>query len=223
MRRRPEEDDPERPEGLGREAAGRRGPADERRDRAGGTADDDVLRRQRLEPDRVDEDVAEQPGERQGGRQGVHGDRQLNRREGAECDPEDQPVQGLDPAGDERAPAGAHHARVAVAFDVVVDRPGAARGQVAAEHRPEQGRDRREAAIGDDHRRHRGQQEQRDDPRLGEHDVVAHDRPERALAGEGDRGGCRGALHHAGAAPVACGCATRSVAAAEAGINVAVA
>ena len=83
--------------------------------------------------------------------------------------------------------AGAGHARVAVAVDVVVDRPGAAGGQVAAEHRPEDRRERRARGVGDEHRRDRGQQQQRDDPRLGQRDVVA----EHARADGGRRGGQR--------------------------------
>ena len=219
VRRGPEEDDPEREQRLGRQRAGRRGPADQRRHRACGAADDDVLRGQRLEPDRVDDHVAEQAGERKDRREHVHRQRQLDRRQGAERDPEGEPVGRLDPARDQRPSAGAGHARVALAVDVVVDRPGAAGREVAAEHRPEQGRELGEAALGDDHRRHRGQQQERDDPRLGQGDVVADGLGQRPLPREPDAGGR--ALHQAVAAPVVAREPTRSGAGAEAGSRVA--
>ena len=52
-----------------------------------------------------------------------------------------RPWNGSMRPADERPRAGARHARVAVAVDVVVDRPGAAGGEVAAEQRPEDGRE----------------------------------------------------------------------------------
>ena len=61
MRRRPVEDDQEEEERRQREVARRSGPADERRHRAGGPADDDVLRGRALELARVDEHVEEFP------------------------------------------------------------------------------------------------------------------------------------------------------------------
>ena len=59
MRRGPQEDDREQQHRHQRDLAGRRDPADQRRERAGAAADDDVLRRARLEPDRVDHRVVE--------------------------------------------------------------------------------------------------------------------------------------------------------------------
>ena len=50
-----------------------RGPADQYRHRAGGTADDDVLPGSPLEPEGVDEDVEE------GGADGQHGRKQVDR------------------------------------------------------------------------------------------------------------------------------------------------
>ena len=96
-----------------------------------------------------------------------------------------RPCSGLDPPRDQRTAAGPRHARVAVALQVVVDRPGAARGQVAAERSsrgssPERG----PGGIGHEHRRHRGDQEQRDDPRLGQRQVVAQHLRPRAPGGQ---------------------------------------
>ena len=57
MRRRPEKDDREQRDRAPADIAGDRGPADQRRQRAGRAADHDVLRRPALQPDRIDEDV----------------------------------------------------------------------------------------------------------------------------------------------------------------------
>ena len=57
MRWRPQEDDPEQRRAREGQVAGRGGVPDERRHRAGRTADDDVLRRRPLQPARVDDHV----------------------------------------------------------------------------------------------------------------------------------------------------------------------
>jgi hypothetical protein len=69
-------------------------------------------------------------------------------------------MQRLDPARGDRPIAGAVHARVPLALDVVVDRPGAAGGQIAPDAGPEDGGERRAARVGDEHRRDAGEQEQ---------------------------------------------------------------
>ena len=94
-----------------------------------------------------------------------------------ERDAEPQRGAGLDPPRRQRAPRRARHARVDVALDVVVDRAGAAGGQVAADQRREQHAERRRG-VGDEHGRRGGHQQQRDDARLRERDVVG--RPARA-------------------------------------------
>ena len=67
MRRRPQEDDQEQNERLEPDLSGRRCPADHRRKRTGGAADDDVLRRLPLQPHRVHDDVEEdREGEQRG-------------------------------------------------------------------------------------------------------------------------------------------------------------
>ena len=67
MRRRPQEDDEEQNERLEPDLSGRRCPADHRRKRAGGAADDDVLWRLPLQPHRVHDDVEEdREGEQRG-------------------------------------------------------------------------------------------------------------------------------------------------------------
>jgi hypothetical protein len=111
-------------------------------------------------------------------------------------------VQRLDPARDKGSRLGTGHPRVALAIQVVVDGTGAAGGEVAAEHRPEHGGEREAVGIGDDHRRDRRDQQQRDDPRLGQGDVVP-DVCEQRRGGGAATGGdeawrlCGGAFHQA--------------------------
>ena len=81
--------------------------------------------------------------------------------------------------GDERPVLGALHERVDVAVDVHVDGVGAAGGQRAADDGGDHQPDRRAAPLGHDHRRHRRDQQQLDDPRLGERHVPRHAGPQR--------------------------------------------
>jgi len=79
----------------------------------------------------------------------------------------------LDAAADQRPPLRAGHPGIDLAIEVVVDRSGAACRQVAPDHRPDHDCERRPGRIGDQHRGHRCDQQQRDDARLGERQVVA--------------------------------------------------
>ncbi len=194
MRRRPEEDDREQVDRHAGELAGDRRPADERRYRARGAPDDDVLRRAALEPDRVDEDVAEEARERQRCREQVHRGRQQQERQGCEDDPVDQGGSRRDATAGHRPVGRARHLRVDVAVEVVVDGARAARRQVAAHDGQGDQPDRRVA--GDLHRADGRQQQQRLDLRLGQLDVVADDLAHagglgRRMAGQDD--GCCGA------------------------------
>ena len=74
--RSPEEHDREQRDGRRTDRAVDCGPGDERRHGAGRSADDDVLRRPPLEPDRVDEHVAGEAGEGPDGGEPVHLERQ---------------------------------------------------------------------------------------------------------------------------------------------------
>ena len=76
--RRPEEHDREQQDRRPADGPAHGGPADERRHRARRAADHDVLRRAALEPDRVDEDVAQEAAEAQQRGGGVHEQRQLD-------------------------------------------------------------------------------------------------------------------------------------------------
>ncbi len=82
-------------------------------------------------------------------------------------------VAGGDRPGDQRAVAGPVHELVDVPVDEHVDGVGAAGGQGPAEqggdHQPEPG----EAPLGHDHGGQGGDQEELDDPRLGQRHVGA--------------------------------------------------
>ena len=149
---------------------GHRRPADQRRHGAGGAADHDVLRRAALQPDRVDEHVAEEAGEGQRGGQRVDRQRELDQRQAREHAAEQQRRARGDAARGDRPGGRALHLRVDVAVEPVVDGAGAARREVAAEagQRDEAGR----GVAGDVHRRDRRQQQQRLDLGLGQLEVV---------------------------------------------------
>ena len=182
---------------------GHGGPADDRRQRAGGAADDDVLRRRALEQHRVDDDVEADRQQGQERREQVDEPGHDHERDDAEHDPEDDRPLGLDLVGRQRPASGPGHQQVDVAIEVAVDGVGAAGRQRAADHRPEDER----APVGPVHAAaapgrsrvartiagHGRDEQQLDDPRLGQRDVGA-DRvagrsraPDRASAGSASR------------------------------------
>ena len=109
MRRRPQEDDGEQQERQRGDVAGRRDPADQRREGAGGAADDDVLRGPALQPDRVDQDVEQDRNGEQRGRQMVG--RQVH-----QDDREDRPGRRRNEARSGRSIRPAGSGRLAVRF-----------------------------------------------------------------------------------------------------------
>ena len=138
----------------------------------GRPADHDVAGRGALEPERVHEHVEE------AGRHGQHGAEQVDgapeQGEGhdLERDGEGEGGPGRHGAGDQRPALGALHQRgrcrgrrtmlMALAPPAARVPPGH-----GADHQPE----RRQPALGHDHRGHGGDEQQLDDPRLGERDV----------------------------------------------------
>ena len=173
VRRRPEEDDQEEEERRHGQIPGRRGPADQRRHRAGSPADDDVLRRRALQPARVDEHVEQVPHEREHGGQDVDEAREQDERESREREPELERVLGRDAIGGDRPPRSAPHRAVDVAVEDVVERARAAAGQREPEHRHGHQPRLRPAAGADDHPAQARQQQQAHDSRLGQRHVVA--------------------------------------------------
>ena len=104
---------------------------------------------------------------------------------GAERDAPGQGLPRLDgavAADDQRAARGALHDRVDVAVEVAVDGVRAARGQRAAGQGDQDEPEGRHAVLGEQHGRHRGDQEQLDDPRLGQRDQRADHHARRAAA-----------------------------------------
>ena len=164
MRRRPEEDHAEEGKGCRVQGARRRGPAHERGYRSGGAADDDVVRRRALEPDRVDEDVDERARERKRRGEQVRPGPQHPEREPVQRDADDQRVRGRDPSARDGAAARAGHLGVDVAVEPAVDRVRATgRERAANEHRHHREQARVAVRRGD-HDRDRGRVEQHNDP-----------------------------------------------------------
>ncbi len=171
VRRRPEEDDAEQHEGRPVQRAGHRRPADEHGDAARGAAPDDVLGGPPLEQHRVDQHVERDrhPGQHSG--QHVHGHAQQQHRQRAEHQPEDERGPRRDLPDDQRPTTGAHHEGVDVTVVDLVDHVGAGRSHGAAEQGEQHGRQRRHATRCEEHHRDGRDQQQLDDPGLGQRQV----------------------------------------------------
>ena len=127
MRGRPEEHDCEEDEGGQRQVPGRRRPADERRDRACSSADDDVLRRRAFEEARVDEDVEEVAREREDRGQDVDDTGKEHEREGRQGEAELEGIRRRHSSRGYRAGACAlAHQPVDIGVEHVVQGAGAA-------------------------------------------------------------------------------------------------
>ena len=157
--------------------AGHRGPADHRREGAGGAADDDVLRRRALQPHRVDDGVKEDgEGEEPGG-EPVGGEAERSRpRSPSSTRPSDERVLARDAAGGDRPVGGAAHHRVDVG---VVPHVEGARGP-CPDGDAEDGDDAEngiDAARREQQADERGEDDKRHHPRLQEREVVLYPRP----------------------------------------------
>ena len=113
--------------GIDADVSGHRRPADDRRERAGGAADDDVLRRAALQPDRVDEDVEGDRQRQPCGRDESWSPAPSPRPRHREHDAETQRRARFDLAHRDRPPAGPPHHRIDVAIVPHVDRARRAR------------------------------------------------------------------------------------------------
>ena len=113
-----------RTSGSSPDLAGGCGPADHRRQRAGGAADDDVVRRAPLQPGRVDHDVEEDREGEQPGRHQVRGERQHDDAAGGKDEPERERFALPDPAAGQRPPRRACHDGVDVGVVPHVEHAG---------------------------------------------------------------------------------------------------
>ena len=126
MRRRPQEDNEEQNERLEPNVSGCRCPADHRRKRTGGAADDDVLWRISLQPHRIHDDVEEnREGEQRGGFD-IEGESKDHdcaaRKNKSEC----KRLGARDPAARDRTPGRASHHRIDVGVVPHVEHAGGA-------------------------------------------------------------------------------------------------
>ena len=170
-----------------RRAVGDRGPADEHRHGAGGAADHDVAARRALEPERVHEHVEEAGADGQHGAQQVDGRPQQDEGQRPRASMANMSAaRGVTPP----VTSGRFWVRSITAsmsrstYMLMALAPPAASvpPSTVADHQPQ----RRQAPLGHDHRRHRRDQQQLDDPRLGEGDVGADLR--RGVAERGSAG-----------------------------------
>lgn len=168
MRRRPGEDDEEQQHRLGSDLAGHRGPAEHRRHRPGGTADDDVLRGGGFQQHGIDHRIADERGRRQSHGEGIHEVVEQPQARPAERAGEYQRLACAQLAARQRAPARALHHRIDALLHQAVHRRGCTGDQGDAERGSEQQAGRHHAGRGQEHADDRRKDNQRDDARLGE-------------------------------------------------------
>mmetsp|Transcript_11335 Transcript_11335/g.21991 ORF Transcript_11335/g.21991 Transcript_11335/m.21991 type:complete len:359 (+) Transcript_11335:212-1288(+) len=200
VRRRPQEDDQAQQPGLGPEVAAQRGPAQHRRHRARGAADDDVLRCHRLQDDGVDHRIADEGGEGQPHRQHVDIDPEDGHADTAQQRRERQGLRAAELALGGGAPGGALHAGIDAVFDQAVEGGGGAGDQPDAgdgsQHRQRLGQ-RGQAGHGQGHADGGAEHDELDDARLGQLVVLL---PARAV--HQGTGGGRGSHGQGCARPV---------------------
>jgi hypothetical protein len=124
---------------------------------------------------RVDHVVVEDRRRGQHGRQPVAEDTHQGDRDHREGQPEDQYGPGRDAVGRQRAPLGAPHELVDIAVDVAVQGARRAAREGSADQHHGECAQVGPATGGQHHRRHRGDQQQLDDLRLGQREVGAQD------------------------------------------------
>ena len=167
-----------------------RGVGDQRRDRARYPADDHRERRARLQPERVHEDVEEDRGERDQRRRGTRRRPEHDRARRRERQPEEQRAARVELARGQRTHARALHLRVAVALEIAVERARRARRECGADERPRREPERRPAPLRHHERRQAREDHERQEPRLGERDVLAeraHRAPSSSPLARGER------------------------------------
>ena len=156
MRRRPVEDDEEQVDRGEIDRSCHRSPPDERRECSSGSADDDVLRRRSLQPAGVDKDVEIESTQCEQSGEDVGEARQQERRRCGERHAKSEDCSGSHSPAGNRTQLGARHLRIDVAIEIHVDRVGAARHQVSADHHHQNVQPGR--VSGDEHRRNRRHQ-----------------------------------------------------------------
>jgi hypothetical protein len=167
MRRCPHEDQRKHQRRLNRHAARRRDPADHRRKRPGSPANDDVLRRQALQPHRIDDRIEEDRERQQRRRHQVGRQPQHHHADARKPKPQRQRLARLHPARWHRTAGGTRHHRVNVSVPPHVQR---ARGTGPQRNEQDSGkrlnrveRDRSHQQTherGEDHKRHHARLQQ---------------------------------------------------------------
>ena len=175
VRGSPDEDDGEERPGHRAEMARHRGPADQRRKRACRAADHDIVPGAALEPHGVDHDIEGKSCHREQGGQQVGEAPQQRPGADHQQDGERQGVAHRDRLRYGRAACGALHPLVDVPVVDHVQRVRCARRHIAAQsHREkEQGSHVMVRVDGDEHRCQCREEQQADDARFGQREIVA--------------------------------------------------
>ncbi len=166
----PEQQPEQQPRGRLAERCPDRRPSRQHGHAAGDPADHHGLRCPSLEPHGVDEHVEQQPERGEAGGQQVRGQCQHDEAGNAQHDPQAQRLSRRDGVAGRRPLRGTGHQPVDVVVVPVVDRVGPAGRQGAAHDGPHDQSQAGPPLGSDDHRRHRGDQQQLDDARLGDGD-----------------------------------------------------
>ena len=179
VRRGPEEHDQEQQHRLQREAAGDRGPADQRGQAARDATPHDVLRRSPLQQDGVHHDVEDVRGDRQ--RRGQRVDERQHQEHGGDQQDASEHRAGRrrNDGGRDWPPVGAPHHGVDVALEHLVERVSAAGRERPGQQGDHDEPERRNAALRQDHRREGRHQQQLDDPQFHQRQVGDPGRPPR--------------------------------------------
>ena len=172
VRRCPEEDDREHGDCLPADRAGDRRPADHHRHTSGRATPHDVLRGAALEHQRVNENVERDGRCGQVGREHIGGPPQPEERSDRQRQTEHQGVAARHRRASQRATLGALHHLVDIGVGHTVQRVGAAGGQHPADQGVEDQDQVRRTTGGQQHGRDGGDEQQFDDPGLGQREIA---------------------------------------------------
>ena len=161
------------------QAAGYGDPSHHRWNRSRRAANHNIARRRALQPNRVHEHVEQAGAQRQNRRQRVHQRRQQRKRQHIQTHPERQGVARRHPVPGHRPRSGSPHLPVNIPVQMLVDRVGAPGCQGPSYPYPCQHHERRQPLLRQEHPTRRRDQQQRDDFRLGQRQVVSRHRPQR--------------------------------------------
>ena len=144
------------------------GPSNQCRHGSGGATDDDVLRRDPLQIDGVDEHIEAERSRGQQRRLDVRRHPQNDKPRRSERDAQDQCLTGRGRFRRQRPVSGAAHPGIDIAVDHIIDCVGTSGGECTTSDRSGHEAQAGPATLGENHCRDRCDQQQLDDSRLGQ-------------------------------------------------------